>query len=229
MASVRSLGLHRPSAIPFLVAESLLPPDPSEEEYTWQTGIVDDGPEGPADEEIVYTRTCVVWSRGGIVKKVYRFDLEKEEIRHVLFTYFPNLQSEGRADEAEDIASQLGREFGDIGAPLKTSRRVSSLLARADLATSQDKATFSDLAIGNQTSSAPYGGARHNNGSFLDAPVDRVLEELKNGSDPKCLENFGLQESMSALPLNRRLSGDIEYLLCAPMKQRVCEMETVLR
>ncbi|KAL2000699.1 hypothetical protein VTN02DRAFT_2745 [Thermoascus thermophilus] len=527
MASVRSLGLHRPSAIPFLVAESLLPPDPSEEEYTWQTGIVEDGPEGPADEEIVYTRTCVVWSRGGIVKKVYRFDLEKEEIRHVLFTYFPvgvakagessqehcgahlshgmpvnpegresksdttgihgrrrvengsktahglsralvvvlksqahifflagnshiiplpfevdsvfptprglllqrkahedasktvpraphnsfassksaqadirssqpfrtstgkgtrpstrvpksnrdaalprvfslmdphselglvvssnssrplhesfktvtfdsldpaeeilyvshkdefpstnktqvdhplvlvvtinsntgfytlwtaryaeesdpklrkkehgtndtrstrrsshfgiatgvstpaarpptvrdsfgalgygrdhsgtshsqNLLSEGRADEADDIASQLGREFNDIGAPLKTSRRVISLLARADLTTSQDRATFSDLAIGNQAGSVPYGGARQsvgvnsnrasiglrgslpanssiysNNSSFLDDPVDRVLEELKSGSDPKCFENIGLQESMPGLP-----------------------------
>lgn len=558
MASVRSLGLHQPSAIPFLVAESLLPPDPSEEEYTWQTGIDDDGPEGPADEEIVYTRTCVVWSRGGIVKKVYRFDLEKEEIRHVLFTYFPagttktrsghaprsftgepsqerssvhlgrggpikpkgkesqseicriisningdrraergykalnglsralvvvlksqahifflagnshviplpfevdmvfptprgllfqrkvhegtsktvpiappnsfvpsklsqvdscssqtlristgkgtgpsstvpaaqssgrasksnknedlprvfcltdphsemglvvsrnssrplsesyktdpfdaldpadeilyvshkdefpstnnahsdyplvlvvtvnantgfytlwtaryaeetksclklrrkkesgtsdtrfkrrsshfsmatgvstpaarpstvresfgiighgrdtsgtsysfsqNLQTEERADEADDIASQLGREFGDIGAPLKTSRRVSSLLARADLATSQDRATFSDLATGNQAGSALYGGTRQstgtysnrgsfgfnprgslppanssiysNNSSILDAPVDKVLEELKDGGDPECLESMGLKESMSGLP-----------------------------
>ncbi|RMJ21408.1 negative regulator of mitosis [Aspergillus sp. HF37] len=87
MATVRSLGLHEPSAIPFLVAENLLPPDPSDDQYAWKT-TVDDGPGGPVDEELVWTKTCVVWSRAGVVRRVFRLDPEKEEIRHALFTHF---------------------------------------------------------------------------------------------------------------------------------------------
>lgn len=87
MASVRSLGLHEPSAIPFLVAENVLPPDPSEDQYQWKT-CVDDGAIGPVDDELIWTKTCVVWSRGGVVKRVFRLDPEKEDIRHALFTYF---------------------------------------------------------------------------------------------------------------------------------------------
>ncbi|KAJ9283942.1 hypothetical protein DTO021C3_8477 [Paecilomyces variotii] len=89
MASVRSLGLHEPPAIPFLVAEHLLPPEPSTNDYVWQTIQAEDGPDGPVDEEVVYTKTCVVWSRCGVLKRVFRLDVEKEEIRHVLFTHFP--------------------------------------------------------------------------------------------------------------------------------------------
>lgn len=89
MASVRSLGLHEPSAIPFLVAERLLPPDPSPNSYVWQVTPAEDGSDGFVDEEVVYTKICVVWSRCGVVKRVFRLDVEKEEIRHVLFTHFP--------------------------------------------------------------------------------------------------------------------------------------------
>lgn len=87
MATVRSLGLHQPSAIPFLVAEGLLNPDPSDDHYAW-TSSVDIGPNGPVEDEIVWTKGCVVWSRAGVVQRVYRLDLEKEEIRHALLTNF---------------------------------------------------------------------------------------------------------------------------------------------
>ena len=87
MASIRSDGLHEPAGISFLIAENLLPPDPSEDEYIWKTGI-DYTCQPPVDDEIVWTKTCVVWSRGGVVKRVFRLDLEKEEIRHALFTSF---------------------------------------------------------------------------------------------------------------------------------------------
>lgn len=87
MATVRSLGLHVPSALPFLIAENLLPPDPSDDQYSWKT-CVDEGPDGSVADEIVWTRNCVVWSRAGIVTRVFRLDLEKEEIRHALITHF---------------------------------------------------------------------------------------------------------------------------------------------
>ncbi|KAE8144689.1 hypothetical protein BDV25DRAFT_145374 [Aspergillus avenaceus] len=87
MATVRSLGLHQPSAISFLVAEDLLPPDPSVNLYAWTTSV-DVTPKGSVEDEIVWTKSCVVWSRSGVVKRVYRLDIEKEEIRHALLTNF---------------------------------------------------------------------------------------------------------------------------------------------
>ncbi|KAJ5555529.1 hypothetical protein N7461_003999 [Penicillium sp. DV-2018c] len=88
MASVRSLGVHEPSAIPFLVAEGILPPEPSEDLYNWTICVDDSGLTGPVDDELVWTKHCVVWSRAGMVKRVFRMDAEKEEIRHALFTRF---------------------------------------------------------------------------------------------------------------------------------------------
>ena len=71
---------------------------------------------------------------------------------------WPSTQlSEGKTDAEDDLASRVAQDFGDVGVPLKTSRRVSSLLARTDLATSQDRITFSDLATGSQSSTVPHG------------------------------------------------------------------------
>ncbi|KAL4906943.1 hypothetical protein BDW74DRAFT_176540 [Aspergillus multicolor] len=87
MSTVRSLGLHESSAIPFLIAEDLLPPEPSEKLYSWSTSV-DTGPDGPVEDELVWTKSCVVWSRAGVIKRVFRLDLEKEDIRHALLTNF---------------------------------------------------------------------------------------------------------------------------------------------
>ncbi|EER37447.1 predicted protein [Histoplasma capsulatum H143] len=134
-----------------------------------------------------------------------------------------------KTDEDEDLASQLGHEFDDIGVSTRASRRVSSLLARADLAANNDRTTFSDLVTGNQNSSSFYGGRRgesfggqnarasfgyhqrnslthgstsvySNGSSFLDAPVDRFLESLNNGGDFEGFDSMGLRETISGLP-----------------------------
>ncbi|KAL1962750.1 hypothetical protein VTN77DRAFT_9204 [Rasamsonia byssochlamydoides] len=108
MATVRSLGLHEAPTLPFLIAESLLPPDPSENEYVWKTINVEDTTGGSHDEEVVYTETCVVWSRGGVVKRVFRVDIEKEEIRHVVLTYFPSGRiTKSTGDKSSGVPSQL--------------------------------------------------------------------------------------------------------------------------
>lgn len=88
MATTRSLGLHEPSAISYLVTEGFLPPNPLEDQYKWTTCVDENGPTGPVDDELVWTKRCVVWSRAGIVKRVFRLDPEKEDIRHALFTHF---------------------------------------------------------------------------------------------------------------------------------------------
>ncbi|KAL5337529.1 hypothetical protein BJX70DRAFT_368934 [Aspergillus crustosus] len=135
--------------------------------------------------------------------------------------------AEGKPDD-EDFASKLGHDFGDIGVPSKTSRRVSSLLARTDLATSQDRIAFSDLATGSQTSTIHPSALRQSIGtgstrgsfgmntraslppgtgsiystasSFVDTPVDRLLEELNNDNLFEGIENIDLKDSGSGLP-----------------------------
>ncbi|QKX64482.1 uncharacterized protein TRUGW13939_11657 [Talaromyces rugulosus] len=88
MASVQSLGLHEPPALPFLIAEGLLPLEPSQQHYTWI-------PQEPGrDDDVVYTKNCAVWSRGGVVKRVFKVDIEKEDIRHVVLASFPSICSQ---------------------------------------------------------------------------------------------------------------------------------------
>ncbi|OJJ34252.1 hypothetical protein ASPWEDRAFT_113076 [Aspergillus wentii DTO 134E9] len=125
MATVRSLGLHEPSALPFLIAENFLPPEPSEDLYTWKNSV-DHGPEGPVDDEIVWTKTCVVWSRAGVVKRVFRLDLEKESIRHALFTYFTTgktKRSEGSTTRELPGEQSRGNEAGRNRGPQSQSQR----------------------------------------------------------------------------------------------------------
>ncbi|EAW09187.1 anaphase promoting complex subunit 1 [Aspergillus clavatus NRRL 1] len=113
MACVRSLGRHEPSAVPFLVAEGLLPPDPSSDQYTWHTTI-DEGPNGPVDDELVWTTSCVVWSQAGVVKRVFRVDIEREEVKHALFTNFSvsKATKPGRKT-AQGLNGNAGQKHGD--------------------------------------------------------------------------------------------------------------------
>lgn len=85
MAAVRSLGLHAPTGLPYLIAEGFLAEDPPTSAYAWET--YDDG---GFSEEVLFTDRCVVWSRGGVVKKTYSFDAENEGVKHAVLTWFPS-------------------------------------------------------------------------------------------------------------------------------------------
>ncbi|KAF2085350.1 hypothetical protein K490DRAFT_46706 [Saccharata proteae CBS 121410] len=88
MASIRSLGLHSPAGLSYLVAEGLLPEKPSPEQYTWET-YNDDG----GEDEVLATQKCVVWSRGGIVRKAFNFEIEQENVLQAVLTWFPTDKS----------------------------------------------------------------------------------------------------------------------------------------
>jgi anaphase-promoting complex subunit 1 len=87
MASLRSIGVHKPAALQYLVSESILTNDSTERDYIWDT-YTDDSPDGPTDE-IVTTEYHVVWSRGGIVRKAFNFEIEKQRVVQALLTWFP--------------------------------------------------------------------------------------------------------------------------------------------
>ena len=101
MASVTSLGVHKPSAVPFLVAEGILPQDPPASAYKWDTIEGHGDGDDQEDEELVTTEFCVVWSRGGIIQRIFRFDVEGEPITQAVFTRFP-------VQTAEDAAKGTG-------------------------------------------------------------------------------------------------------------------------
>ncbi|TPX26567.1 Anaphase-promoting complex subunit 1 [Coccidioides immitis] len=91
MAAIRSLGLHEPSAIPYLVGESIiLQHTPDDDRFIWKTCHYEDENNTPVEEELFLTDHCVVWSRGGVVVRSFGFDVENEKVVHALFAYFPD-------------------------------------------------------------------------------------------------------------------------------------------
>lgn len=91
MASVTSLGLHQPTGLPYAIQEGLLPPEPPSTSYSWHNPI--DGNAGASvhDDELLVTPRCVIWSRGGLFRKSYKFDLENEPVTQAVLTEFPSV------------------------------------------------------------------------------------------------------------------------------------------
>ncbi|KAK3054886.1 Anaphase-promoting complex subunit 1 [Extremus antarcticus] len=87
MAEIISLGVHTPTGLRYLIAEGELPGDPSSELYSWETYVFDNG-DGDVEEEVLATKSCVVWSQGGFVRNVFRFELEGEDVSQALLTSF---------------------------------------------------------------------------------------------------------------------------------------------
>ncbi|EFR02623.1 mitosis negative regulator [Nannizzia gypsea CBS 118893] len=115
MAAITSLGLHKPSAFGYLVAESILPADAPEDTYTWRCYNSENATGGIIEEELLYTDKCVVWSRGGIVKRSFNFDVEGESIVEALFTYFPAGKSNAVKRTGAGLENDLTAQTGDQG------------------------------------------------------------------------------------------------------------------
>ena len=108
MASVTSLGLHQPTGLQYAIQERLLPRDPPTSSYTWQTHIGSDPGSLLSEDELLITSRCVIWSRGGVFRKCYKFDLEKEPVTQALFTTFPSvrpLAARDRKSAKEDASN----------------------------------------------------------------------------------------------------------------------------
>ena len=115
MATVRSLGIHTPSALPYLVAEGILPLNASESSYVWQTVSNRSGSKQDEEEELLTTQSCVVWSRAGVVQRVFRFDIEGEAVVQALLTRFSTSLNE-RGNPAAIVkphSSALATNDGD--------------------------------------------------------------------------------------------------------------------
>ncbi|KAG5930257.1 hypothetical protein E4U42_002469 [Claviceps africana] len=106
MASVRSLGLHHPSGLHNAIEEQILPPDAPSTSYTWDI-TTDEKDNHVAEDELLTTPDCVIWCRGGLFRKTFKFTLEKERITEALLAYFPT-----SADESRHVGSERSERRG---------------------------------------------------------------------------------------------------------------------
>lgn len=104
MASVKSLGMHPPLGIEGL---------PVEGTYTWDVVADDDG-----EDELLTVGNCVIWRRGGVFRKSFNLEIEKDEpILQALLTYFPatDADSHGAANSKSMDQSSTARTKGNRG------------------------------------------------------------------------------------------------------------------
>ena len=92
MAAVTSLGLHQPTGLQHAIQERFLPADPASTSYSWHNHFNSDSDSNIHDDELLVTPRCVIWSRGGIFRKSYNFDLENEPVAQALLTQFPSVR-----------------------------------------------------------------------------------------------------------------------------------------
>jgi anaphase-promoting complex subunit 1 len=85
MADFISLGIHRPSALKYLIAESGLSENSTSQDYVWK---VYTAPTNDSEDEVLYTNDCVVWSQDGHVRKVFNFVSTGQSVAHALITRF---------------------------------------------------------------------------------------------------------------------------------------------
>ncbi|KAK8136208.1 Negative regulator of mitosis [Apiospora sp. TS-2023a] len=126
-------------------------------------------------------------------------------------------EKQDKTDRAiEKFESSLGLDK-ESGIGRRASRRVSSMLARADLSASQDRTAFGEQAqVANTTGnrrdtslgshraprtsgvfpSVSFSGTvtQSTMGSFLEAPVDDILEGLRSTGDLEGFHNMGLDD-----------------------------------
>ncbi|WYZ43187.1 hypothetical protein EsH8_VI_000886 [Colletotrichum jinshuiense] len=97
MASVKSLGLHQPSGLHHTAHEDAPP-----SKYSWEISTDPDPNEydhaTEVEDELLVTKDCVVWSRGGVFRKSFKFDLEKEPVTQALLASFPTSDNDKKKD-----------------------------------------------------------------------------------------------------------------------------------
>lgn len=125
MASVVSIGLHQPTGLQHAVQEHLLPSDNAS--YTWANHFENDADSAEEiidEDELLVTPRCVIWSRGGVYRKSYTFDLEKEPVSQALFTSFPSVGPLESRDTKAIKKKGASRRSAAIVVFLKTQAHV---------------------------------------------------------------------------------------------------------
>ncbi|KHJ32651.1 putative negative regulator of mitosis negative regulator of mitosis [Erysiphe necator] len=125
MASITSIGLSLPAGLPFAIQEKYLPKDAPKSSYTWKNYTNQDVNCPFNNDELLVTPRCVIWSRRGVFRKCYNFDVEKESISHALLTTFPSVGPlAGKRDNQEKKIEVSNSKEAAIVVFLKTQAHV---------------------------------------------------------------------------------------------------------
>lgn len=122
MASVKSLGMHPPLGIEG---------QPIQGKYSWDVVADDDG-----EDELLTVGNCVIWKRGGLFRKSFNLDIEKDEpILQALLTYFPTTDTDhnGAANSKSMDQSGSGRGRTKNGEPILAKALVVFLKTQAHI------------------------------------------------------------------------------------------------
>ncbi|TKW55262.1 Negative regulator of mitosis [Colletotrichum tanaceti] len=107
MASVKSLGLHQPSGLHHAAHEDAPPST-----YSWEISTDPDLNEyddtSEIEDELLVTKNCVVWSRGAVFRKSYKFDLEQEPVIQALLASFPTADDSKTKDAKKKPSEKPG-------------------------------------------------------------------------------------------------------------------------
>lgn len=164
MAEVRSLGVHHPVALPYLIREGLLPRDPRPDLYQWET-FVHKTQHGDVQEEVLATKDCVVWSQGDFIRNVYRFEQEGETVAQALVTHFPKDGPHGKSSKAEPNGGALSNRGAYLISPSKpkygTSRRDAIPLQESDEPSPYDHGRALVVLLKTKAHIYSLRGARH--------------------------------------------------------------------
>ena len=113
MASTKSLGISIPTGLQYLVAEGILPPDPSPTSFKWHVSTDSLIGNNASVDELIITTNCVVWSRHGVTQRVFKFDVEGESVTTALFVTFPKGAAERTDPDNIGDSGQRSPDFTD--------------------------------------------------------------------------------------------------------------------
>ena len=76
-----------PTGLDFLIKDKILPSNPPSSSYEWTVYGERHGCD--SEEELIRANNCVVWSQGGVLRRVFKFDHEDQQVQHATLTWFP--------------------------------------------------------------------------------------------------------------------------------------------
>ena len=102
-----------------------MPADPPSTSYEWLNHARSSSDSSLEDDELLVTPRCVIWSRGGVFRKSYKFDLEKEDVNLALLTTFPSVGPlAGKGPKDSQRKAKAGSRETAIVVFLKTQAHI---------------------------------------------------------------------------------------------------------
>lgn len=239
MARLHSAGLHKPSALQYLVSEGILPQEPDASTYRWVQQLSLDERGNVVQEEILTLDHCVVWSRSKTIKRVFNLDIEDEVILHAFTTSFPTTPVTSQTTSSLSSTSESSQpKESALVVVLKTQAHIFCLsggihVIPLPFVTARALA-FSEGCILQPQNSHDGSHNHHNGDSFVAQPEsvpssDSALSRFLSTSSPGprlgipstrklptyCITDLLADTGLVAVSYSRKVQSEVENILPA--------------